>query len=72
MFFEPQNSISEAKFGTHYMTNIQFPLHLQRSFEYAEQLSGTSEVTVDQKKYILEPGDAVLIFPLQPHSYSHL
>ena len=72
MFFEAQNSIRESLFGTHYMTNIQFPLHLQRSFEYAEQISGTSEVIVNHQKYILEPGDAVLIFPLQPHSYSAL
>ena len=72
MFFEPQHSMKETLFATHLMTNIRFPLHIQRSFEYAEQICGTTEVTVNHKKYVLEPGDAVLIFPLQPHAYSAL
>ena len=72
MFFEPQHSMKETLFATHLMTNIQFPLHIQCSFEYAEQLCGTSEVTVDHKKYVLEPGDAILIFPLQSHAYAAL
>lgn len=70
MFFEPQNSIDESLFDMRYMMNITFPLHLHHSFEYVEQICGSTEITISDQKYLLKPGDAVLIFPLQPHSYA--
>ena len=69
MIFESQNSIDDALFVIRYMMNITFPLHLHRSFEYVEQICGSTEITICDQKYLLKPGDAVLIFPLQPHSY---
>ena len=69
MIFESQHSIDEALFAMRYMMNITFPLHLHRSFEYVEQICGSTEITICDQKYLLKPGDAVLIFPLQPHSY---
>ena len=70
MIFESQHSIDEALFAIRYMMNITFPLHLHRSFEYVEQICGSTEITICDQKYLLKPGDAVLIFPLQPHSYA--
>ena len=70
MFFEPQHSIDEALFTMRYMMNINFPLHIHHSFEYVEQICGATEITISGKKHLLTPGDAVLIFPLQPHSYA--
>ena len=70
MIFESQHSIDEALFAIRYMINITFPLHLHRSFEYVEQICGSTEITICDQKYLLKPGDAVLIFPLQPHSYT--
>ena len=70
MFFEPQHSIEENLFAMRYMMNINFPLHLHHSFEYIEQICGSTEITVDEQKYHLSPGDALLVFPLQTHSYA--
>ena len=70
MIFESQNSIDDALFVIRYMMNITFPLHLHRSFEYVEQICGSTEITICDQKYLLKAGDAVLIFPLQPHSYA--
>lgn len=70
MIFESQNSIDDALFVIRYMMNITFPLHLHHSFEYVEQICGSTEITISDQKYLLEPGEAVLIFPLQPHSYT--
>ena len=70
MIFESQNSIDDTLFVIRYMMNITFPLHLHRSFEYVEQICGSTEITICDQKYLLKPGDAVLIFPLQPHSYA--
>ena len=70
MFFEPQHSIEENLFVIHYMMNTNFPLHLHHSFEYIEQLCGSTKITIDGQKYHLEPGDAALVFPLQTHSYA--
>ena len=70
MIFESQNSIDDALFVIRYMMNITFPLHLHRSFEYVEQICGSTEITVNDQKHLLKPGDAVLIFPLQSHSYT--
>ena len=63
MIFESQHSIDEALFAIRYMMNITFPLHLHRSFEYVEQICGSTEITICDQKYLLKPGDAVLIFP---------
>ena len=65
MIFESQNSMDDALFVIRYMMNITFPLHLHHSFEYVEQICGSTEITISDQKYLLEPGDAVLIFPLQ-------
>lgn len=70
MFFEPQHSISENLFTLREMMNLKFPLHFHHSFEYVEQLCGSTEIVIDQRRYLLKEGDAVLIFPLQPHSYA--
>ena len=69
MFFESHHSMQETLFTLRYMRNLDFPMHLHRSFEYVEQLSGSTEITISHQKHVLNPGDAVLIFPLQPHSY---
>lgn len=70
MFFETKHSISENEFTLFNTAYIDFPLHIHRSFEYFEQICGSTEVTVDGTKYLLTEGEAVLIFPLQSHSYA--
>lgn len=69
MFFESKHSVSKQEFQLSFGSSIVFPLHLHRSFEFFAQISGTSEVVVGDKTYLLHSGDAVLIFPFQLHSY---
>ena len=72
MLFESQHSLSESEFQTTLTKSMTFPIHIHRSFEYFEQIEGITEVTVGGKKYVLQSGDAVLVFPMQPHSYLSL
>jgi len=69
MFFEPMHSFDANEFRLSTGSNMTFPLHLHRSFEFFALLGGEAEVTVDQKTYQLCPGQAVLIFPYQMHAY---
>ena len=70
MFFEKQHSLNENEFFLYSNgSGINFPIHIHRSFEYFEQIQGSTLVTIENKKYLLHAGEAVLIFPLQAHSY---
>lgn len=48
--------------------NFSFPPHLHQCFEIITLLSGEMRVVVDGRGYLLEKGDALLIFPNQIHS----
>ncbi len=69
MFFESFHSLNENEFQLTQLTSITFPTHLHRAFEYFEQKVGSTEVTVGEARYLLRAGEAILIFPMQPHSY---
>ena len=47
-----------------------FPRHIHRSFELVLCLKGRMEVLAGAREYRLAAGDAVLIFPDQPHEFS--
>jgi YesN/AraC family two-component response regulator len=49
---------------------MSFPIHIHRSFEYFKQHSGATEILIENQKYLLQSGESVLVFPLQPHSYT--
>ena len=69
MIFELKHSVDERVFRIIDGESIQFQLHIHRAFEYFEQIEGVTEVTVGSRKYVLQSGEAVLIFPMQAHSY---
>lgn len=48
--------------------NFSFPPHLHQCFEIIVVLSGKMDVTVDNKSFNLQKGQAVMIFPNQIHS----
>lgn len=48
--------------------NFSFPPHLHRCFEIIVLLSGKMTVTVNEKPFLLEQGDAMLICPNQIHA----
>ena len=70
MFFEAVHSLSENEFITSHSKKIDFPIHIHRSFEYFEQISGSTQVCIGEKSYTLTQGEAILVFPLQTHSYT--
>lgn len=69
MFFEAKHSGKQPEFSYHFGSGIDFPIHIHRSFEFFSQLQGKTLVVIDEKEYELNEGEAVLIFPFQPHSY---
>ena len=69
MFFETKHSLIDMEFWIATGVRMNFPKHLHRSYECFHQVKGCTEVTVEDKKYILREGNAVLIFPFQTHSY---
>ena len=68
MFYEYQHFGVSEYFCKEYGKNFNFPSHLHRSFELITVLSGNMTVTVDNRIYTVERGEAVLIFPNQLHS----
>ena len=70
MFFESVHSVRSNEFSLWTAKNFSFPLHIHRSFEFFCQQEGESEINIDGKTHVLRGGQAVLIFPFQPHSYS--
>ncbi len=72
MFFESIHSLNENEFTISNGIELNFPIHIHRSFEYFEQVHGSTEVCIGDQKYLLKDGEAVLIFPLQPHSYTSI
>ena len=69
MFFESKHSEKQSEFYYHVGDNLNFPLHIHRSFEFFSQLQGKTLVIIDEQEYELKKGEAVLIFPFQTHSY---
>lgn len=72
MIFESKHSLLEQEFKMTYPKALSFPLHIHRAFEFFQQICGTTEVVIGEKRYVLKEGDAVLVFPLQPHSYTSI
>ena len=54
------------------MTKYPCPAHVHSVAELAIQTRGCADVTVNDERYHLNPGDAVAIFPLVPHSFDRL
>lgn len=48
--------------------NFSFPPHLHQCFEIIVILSGQMKITVDGRIFLLEKGEALLIFPNQIHA----
>ena len=70
MFFESQHSTDQSYFKiTQNKNDRGFSLHIHKAYECYAITHGTAEVTIDEKKYMLYPGEAVLVFPYQSHEY---
>lgn len=54
------------------MTEYACPAHVHPLAELVILRRGTAAITVDEVQYHLVPGDALVIFPLIPHSFDEL
>ena len=54
------------------MTRYPYPTHVHSAAELIIPIRGSVDVTVDDIKYHLSPGDSVIVFPLVPHSFEQL
>ena len=70
MFYQYQHFGASEYFCKERGKDFVFPSHIHRSFELITVLSGTMAVTVGDREYILNPDEAVLVFPNQLHSLS--
>ncbi len=70
MVYEFSNFGSKDYYYLKHGEDLTFYSHLHRSFELFVLTEGESTVTIDSVDYKLHKGEAVLIFPNQPHSYS--
>ena len=70
MFFERHHSTERNYFNFVSSKNAKsFPLHIHKAFECYAVISGSAEAIVNDVKYSLSAGDALLIFPYQRHEY---
>lgn len=70
MFFEGHHSTERNYFNFVANKNTKsFPLHIHKAYECYAVISGNAEAIVNDVKYSLSAGDALLIFPYQRHEY---
>ena len=73
MLFEAQHSTRQNYCNIQGIRPIiDFPMHIHQSLEIYAIQSGTARVTIGERVYVLEPNQAVLIFPYQKHEYKTL
>lgn len=68
IFYQFQHPGAGDYFCKEYGENFSFPPHMHLSYELITVRRGRMKVTVDGVPYLLEAGDALLIFPNQLHS----
>ena len=68
MFYETCNSMQNDQIRIDIGLNMCFPSHFHSSFEFITVTEGEICVTVDKNKYLITPGNGILVFPNQSHS----
>lgn len=69
MFYENYPLLSTDYLEQKHGDDLSFPAHLHQCFEFITITKGELQVTVDEKTYLLRPGEGLLIFPHQIHSF---
>jgi len=62
VFYQFQHFGLSEHFCKEYGENLNFPAHLHQSFELIMVFSGNMEVTVDEKKYIINKNEVSMSF----------
>lgn len=69
MFYQSENSLHSELIKVETGRDFSFPTHLHGSFELIAATEGVLTVTVDKMQYSIIPGQALLVFPNQPHAF---
>lgn len=64
------NSIGLKIYNGFWYKNRNWHIHLHKSFEFAFVEKGSLSVAIGKEIYTVKSGEALLIFPYQPHSYT--
>lgn len=70
MLYEANHAGLHTSFEYSLSENLNFPLHIHRSFEFIVIRRGLLKLTLDNDIYTLSPGEGALIFPYQRHAYT--
>lgn len=68
MFYEFKHPLSANYFKVEVGTDFEFPSHLHHCYEILAVTEGCMHVEVDEYKYDVKAGEALLFFPNQIHS----
>ena len=69
MLYESKNLLDSEGIKIEWGENFNFPTHLHGSFELITVTEGEMTVTVEGVSYVITRGNAVIVFPDQPHSF---
>lgn len=69
LLYETDHSQTREYVVTHRNTNMSFPNHLHRSFEFICVTAGELELRIGKQSFLLRKGQAALIMPCQIHAY---
>ncbi len=69
-FYEERPDIEREGFAIEDGPDVAYPMHLHRCYELAAVWEGSLVTVLNGTEYTLGPGDSILLFPNQPHSYT--
>ena len=67
-FYENKNMPVQASYGT----SLAFGAHLHSHIELVYMIEGKAKAFVDFKEYVIQAGDAFIVFPNQIHQYQKI
>lgn len=68
MFYEFHHPMTADYFKMQSTDDLNFPAHLHYCFEFVTITRGEMDIFIDGRRYVLEEGGSILIFPNQVHS----
>ena len=69
VFYEIEHGVGTDHFLFERNTDHSFPLHMHRCYEMVLMLEGEMKIQLDEREYILQAGDLILIKPNRLHRY---
>lgn len=69
LLYEKERSKGEQYLYHQFDTDLNFPLHMHRSFEYVYVEDGELQITLDGREFTIHAGEIAVIAPNRLHSY---